>query len=167
MKGLYGNHKAPHLSDWIKRRKKSDNEVKLLKTDDCVDSIFGNKEKLGQEIHLMPEVDSYDDFDAYTDAEVLLPQNSDVMQATKVIGCSPNNEENPVVSYDLNPTFNTRVYDDNRTDYSDYIFLYVDDCLVVSQNPKYLLHCLGKYFPLKPDSVDPAKLYLGGKLSKM
>ena len=79
MKGLYGNHKAPPLSDWIKRRKKSDNEVKLLKTDDCVDSIFGNKEKLGQEIHLMPEVDSYDDFDAYTDAEVLLPQNSDVM----------------------------------------------------------------------------------------
>ena len=45
--------------------------------------------------------------------------------------------------------------------------MYVDDCLVVSHHPKESLHQLGKYFPLKPDSIGPPKLYLGGKLAKL
>ena len=56
---------------------------------------------------------------------------------------------------------------DDGTDYYEYILLYVDDCLVVSEHPKESLHCLGKYFPLKPDSIGPTKLYLGGKLAKL
>ncbi len=55
----------------------------------------------------------------------------------------------------------------NGTDYYEYILLYVENCLVVSENPKDTLHRLGQYFPLKPDSVGPPKLYLGGKLSKL
>ena len=56
---------------------------------------------------------------------------------------------------------------DNGTDYYEYILLYVDDCLVISQHPKESLHRLGKYFPLKPESIGPPKLYLGGKLSQL
>ena len=56
---------------------------------------------------------------------------------------------------------------DNGTEYYEYILLYVDDCLVISQYPKESLHRLGKYFPLKPESVGPPKLYLGGKLSQL
>ena len=56
---------------------------------------------------------------------------------------------------------------DDGTDYYEYILLYVDDCLVVSEHPKESLYRLGKYFPLKPDSIGPPKLYLGGKLAKL
>ena len=56
---------------------------------------------------------------------------------------------------------------DNGTDNFEFILLYVDDCLVISQHPKEALDKLGKYFPLKPESVGPPKLYLGGKISKL
>ena len=56
---------------------------------------------------------------------------------------------------------------DNGLDYYEYVLLYVDDCLVVSQHPKDTLTRLGKYFPFKPESVGPLKLYLGGKLSQI
>ena len=56
---------------------------------------------------------------------------------------------------------------DNGTEYYEYILLYVDDCLVVSEHPDQALNKLGKYFPLKPGSVGPPKLYLGGKLSRV
>ena len=44
--------------------------------------------------------------------------------------------------------------------------MYVDDCLEVSQHPTELLQELDKYFPMKPGSVGPSKLYLGAKVSK-
>ena len=56
---------------------------------------------------------------------------------------------------------------DNGTEYYEYILLYVDDCLVISEHPDVTLKKLGKYFPLKKESVGPPKLYLGGKLSKI
>ena len=56
---------------------------------------------------------------------------------------------------------------ENGTEYYEYILLYVDDCLVISQHPDVTLKRLGKYFPLKKESVGPPKLYLGGKLSKI
>ena len=85
---LYGDHRA-HPSDWIKRRKKHDDGIQYFDNDDeGVDTSFGNASDLGQETHAMHEVDLYDDFDAYIDAEVLLPQNGEVMQAAKVIGRS-------------------------------------------------------------------------------
>ena len=56
---------------------------------------------------------------------------------------------------------------DNGTEYYEYLLLYVDDCLVISENPDQVLSRLEKYFSLKPESVGPLKLYLGGKLSKV
>ncbi len=56
---------------------------------------------------------------------------------------------------------------DNGLDYYKYVLLYVDDCMVGSQHPKETLMRLGKYFPLKPESVGPPKIYFGGKLSQI
>ena len=56
---------------------------------------------------------------------------------------------------------------DNGRDYYEYMLLYVDDCLCVSEHPKESLNKLGKYFTLKPGSVGPPKIYLGAKISKV
>jgi hypothetical protein len=56
---------------------------------------------------------------------------------------------------------------DEGSEYYEYILLYVDDCLCISQHPDKSLDKLGKYFTLKPGSVGPPKLYLGGKLSEV
>ena len=56
---------------------------------------------------------------------------------------------------------------DNGIDYMEYVLLYVDDCLVVSQHPDETLGRQGKYFPLKAGLFGPPKLYSGGKLSKL
>ena len=110
IKNLYGDHKAPP-PDWIKRRRKPDDGVQYLDVEDGIDSIFWNEDKLGEKTHSMPDVDSYDDFDAHVGAEVLLPQNGKVMQAAKVLGRSTVIEGNPIGTYDPNPMINTRVYD--------------------------------------------------------
>ena len=52
-------------------------------------------------------------------------------------------------------------------DYYEYILLYVDDCLCVSEFPSESLKKLDKYFPLKAGSVGEPKLYLGAKLSRV
>ena len=52
--------------------------------------------------------------------------------------------------------------------YYEYILLYVDDCLVVSENAKSVLtDNLGRYFDLKKDSIGPPKIYLGGHVRKV
>ena len=52
------------------------------------------------------------------------------------------------------------------TQYCEYVLLYVDDCLVVSENgEKVLRNEIGKYFTLKETSIGPPKVYLGGKMS--
>ena len=70
IQNLYGDHKAPP-PDWIKRRKKSNDGVQYLDVEDGIDSSFGNEEELGKKTHSMPEVDSYDDFNAYVGTEEL------------------------------------------------------------------------------------------------
>ena len=55
----------------------------------------------------------------------------------------------------------------NGVDYYEYILLYVDDCLVISDNPEESLRKLGKYFKLKEGSVGPPSLYLGAKITKV
>ena len=55
----------------------------------------------------------------------------------------------------------------NGVDYYEYILLYVDDCLVVSDSPGESLQKLGKYFRLKKGSVGPPTLYLGEKITKV
>jgi hypothetical protein len=45
----------------------------------------------------------------------------------------------------------------------DYVLLYTDDCLVVSDNAESILKKeIGRYFQLKPNSIGPPSLYLGG-----
>ena len=57
-----------------------------------------------------------------------------------------------------------------RTDglgYYEYILLYVDDCLCISENPKSALLQVDKYFPIKPTYLGPPKTYLGGTVPKI
>ena len=50
----------------------------------------------------------------------------------------------------------------------DYVLLYVDDALVISDNAEAILkNEIGKYFELKKESVGPPTIYLGGRLSKV
>ena len=51
--------------------------------------------------------------------------------------------------------------------YYEYILLYVEDCLCISENPKPALLQVDKYFPIKPASLGPSKTYLRGTVSKI
>ncbi len=54
------------------------------------------------------------------------------------------------------------------TDYYEYILLYTDDALVLSENAeKVLRNDLGRYFTLKEESIGPPKIYLGGSVRKV
>ena len=54
------------------------------------------------------------------------------------------------------------------SDYYEYILLYTDDCLVLSENAESLLRNeLGRYFTLKEESIGPPKIYLGGSVRKV
>ena len=55
----------------------------------------------------------------------------------------------------------------NVKSYYEYLLLYVNDYLAVSKHPTELLQELDKYFPIKPGSVGPPKLYLRAKVSKI
>ena len=49
------------------------------------------------------------------------------------------------------------------SEYYEYILLYTDDTLCISENPEKVLRTeIGRYFTLKEDSIGPPKLYLGG-----
>ena len=50
----------------------------------------------------------------------------------------------------------------------DYVLLYTDDTLVISENAESILRNeIGRYFELKQESVGPPTLYLGGRLRKV
>ena len=51
--------------------------------------------------------------------------------------------------------------------YYEYVLLYVDDCLCISEHPKEAIEKIDKYFPMKPGSIAPPALYLGAKISKV
>ena len=52
--------------------------------------------------------------------------------------------------------------------YWEYILLYVDDALCISNNAENILRNeLGKYFVIKPGSIGVPKIYLGNKVSKV
>jgi hypothetical protein len=49
--------------------------------------------------------------------------------------------------------------------YWEYVLLYVDDVLVISERGEHILRNeIGKYFVLKPSSIGPPSLYLGGHM---
>jgi hypothetical protein len=50
----------------------------------------------------------------------------------------------------------------------DYVLLYMDDALVVSENAESILWMeIGRYFELKQESIGPPKIYLGGHVRKV
>ena len=52
--------------------------------------------------------------------------------------------------------------------YDDYVLLYVDDALVVSDNAESILRNeIGRYFELKEASIGPPKMYLGAGIRKV
>jgi hypothetical protein len=54
------------------------------------------------------------------------------------------------------------------TEYYEYILLYTDDTLVISENAEQVLRGeLGKYMELKEESIGPPKIYLGGHVRKV
>ena len=53
-------------------------------------------------------------------------------------------------------------------DYWEYVLLYVDDCLVVSDHGKKMLREeIGKYFKLKEKSIGTPDGYLGGNMRRV
>ena len=55
----------------------------------------------------------------------------------------------------------------NGEDYYEYVLLYTDDTLVISENPKECLPEIDRYFPMKKGSIDTPRIYLGGKISQL
>ena len=54
------------------------------------------------------------------------------------------------------------------TEYYEYILLYTDDALCISENAESVLQNeLGRYFPLKEGSIGSPKIYLGGRVRKV
>ena len=54
------------------------------------------------------------------------------------------------------------------TECYDYVLLYTDDTLVVSEDAENILrHEIGRYFTLKQESIGPPKIYLGGRMRKV
>ena len=53
----------------------------------------------------------------------------------------------------------------DRTAYYEYVLLYVDDCVVISDRAENVnREEIGKYFVLKQESTKPPDLYLGGRM---
>ena len=52
-------------------------------------------------------------------------------------------------------------------EYYEYVLLYVDDVVVVSEHPKKCLLKIEKYFPMIPGSIGVPKICLGGKISQV
>lgn len=54
----------------------------------------------------------------------------------------------------------------NGTAYWEYVFIYTDDVLALSEDPKRILDEMNKHFLLKPESIGEPKEYLGAQISK-
>ena len=55
----------------------------------------------------------------------------------------------------------------NGTEYYEYMLLYVDNCLAISETPKEAVLQLDKLFKMQPSSTDPTNIYLVDKVNKM
>ena len=60
-----------------------------------------------------------------------------------------------------------KVRKSNGTEYYEYMLLYVDDCLAISETHKEAVLQLDKFFKMQPRSIAPPNIYLGGKAKKM
>ena len=59
----------------------------------------------------MKDVDDYGDFDSYIGAEVLLPQDGDVLKAARVLGRAVDDNGSSIGQYNSNSMLNTKIYD--------------------------------------------------------
>ena len=50
------------------------------------------------------------------------------------------------------------------TEYYEYMLLYVDDCLAISEAPKEAVLQLDKLFKMQPNSIAPPDVYIGSKV---
>jgi hypothetical protein len=55
----------------------------------------------------------------------------------------------------------------NKSEYYEYMLIYTDDLLAISENPKVVLKQVDKYFPMKPESVGKPDIYLGAKVTSV
>ena len=68
---------------------------------------------------------------------------------------------------DPNVWMRPAIKNDGNT-YYEYILLYIDDALVVSENAESILRNeIGRYFHLKEESIGPPTIYLGGRVRKV
>lgn len=56
---------------------------------------------------------------------------------------------------------------DKGIEYYEYMLLYTDDCLALSEHAMAMLEEVNRYFPMKPSSMGPPKIYLGAKIGKI
>ena len=54
----------------------------------------------------------------------------------------------------------------NGFEYYEYVLIFVDDILNISHDTKATMETLGTLYQLKPGSVGPPDLYLGGNVGK-
>ena len=52
------------------------------------------------------------------------------------------------------------------TAYYAYIFVYVNDILIIDKNPERFMNLLKENYTLKPSSIREPKVYLGADISK-
>ena len=56
----------------------------------------------------------------------------------------------------------------NSSDYYEYILMYTDGTIVLSENAEHVLrHELVRYFTLKEDSIRPPEIYFGDSVIKV
>src|SRR5210317_776314 len=54
----------------------------------------------------------------------------------------------------------------DKSRYYEYLFVYTDDVIAISENPDAIMKKLGTFYLLKPDSVQEPKTFLGATISK-
>jgi hypothetical protein len=52
-------------------------------------------------------------------------------------------------------------------EYWKYIWIYTDDILCISMNPREALDKIDMFFPMKPGLIGPQDIYLGAKVTKV
>ena len=86
--------------------------IKNVKHDEVppLDDLYEDDVENGKDSE-MPEASDFDDYDAYINAEVLLPRNGDHMQSAKIIRKSKDADGKSIGKYHDLPYLNSQVYD--------------------------------------------------------
>ena len=53
------------------------------------------------------------------------------------------------------------------TDLYEYVILYVDNVLCISNKPREVISVIDKFFPMQPGLIEKPDMYLGVKVSEM